>query len=120
MPTHVDPIAGTKADVGLPSLHELANSIVGLSLRRRSVDSLVEYCASRLDIQSSAEDAHRVICIRLSALTGRDDTIIRKLGALEAQGVLTAETVVRLALARPHAWAGEGHSGGTNQKVLRR
>ncbi len=113
---HVNPVAETRPDIGPPSLHELTNSIIQkLSLPPRSVDSLVEYCASRFDIPSSVDDAHRVICIRLSVLTGMDDPIIQKLSVLEATGVLTAETVVRLALARAHSSTSQENSRHTNQ-----
>jgi hypothetical protein len=116
MPIHVDPVAETRPDIGPPSLHELTNSIIQrLSSSSRSVDSLVEYCANRFDIPSSVDDAHRVIGIRLSVLTGMDDPIIQKLSVLEAKGVLTAETVVRLALARAHSSAGQENSRRTNQ-----
>jgi hypothetical protein len=116
MPIHVNPVAESRPDIGPPSLNELTNSIIQrLSSPPRSVDSLVDYCASRFDIPSSGNDAHRVIGIRLSVLTGMDDPIIQKLGALEAKGVLTAETVVRLALARAHSSADQENPRHTNQ-----
>lgn len=78
------------------------------SLRSESIETLARFCAIRFKLRVSADDAYRVLSVRLCDLTGGDDATVRTLGALAASRIFTPETVVRLALAHIHDRVGTG------------
>jgi hypothetical protein len=66
----------------------------------RTVADLVAYCVLTQGLKPDPSGAERSISVTLGDLVGdHDDPTIRSLSALQAAGVFTPETVVRLAIA---------------------
>jgi hypothetical protein len=66
----------------------------------RTVADLVAYCMITQGLKPDPNSSERSISVTLGDLVGdHDDPTIRSLSALQAAGVFTPETVVRLAIA---------------------
>jgi hypothetical protein len=66
----------------------------------KTVADLVAHCVLTQGLKPDPSDAERSISVTLAALVGDyDDPTIRSLSALQAAGVFTPETVIRLAIA---------------------